>query len=65
MKEYQHTAVVTFTELESALKELVQLARLAGLVIDDLILLLDGGLGIKEILEVIAVSRRGGVAEDC
>jgi hypothetical protein len=65
MKNYDHAAVVSFTELESALEELVLLARLAGLVIDDLIVLLDGGLGVKEILEVIAVSRRGGLAEGC
>ncbi len=65
MKNYDYAAVVTFTELESALEELVQRAHLAGLVIDDLIVLLDGGLGVKEILEVIAVNRRGGLAEDC
>jgi hypothetical protein len=56
MKEQNHAAVVTFTELESALEELVQLAHLAGFVADDLIALLDGGLGVNEILEVIAVS---------
>lgn len=64
MKEQNHAAIVTFTELESALEELVQLAHLAGFVADDLIALLDEGLGLNEILEVIAVSR-GGLAEDC
>ena len=49
MKNYDDATVVSFTELESALEELVQLAHLAGLVIDDLIVVLDEGLGVKEI----------------
>ena len=64
MKNSDHAAVITFAELESALEELVQLSHLAGLVIDDLIVLLNEGFGIKEILNIIAIKRWGGLAED-
>jgi hypothetical protein len=65
MKNHDHPTVITFTDLESALKELVDVAHLSGLVIDDLIVLLNGGLGVTELLQVIAVRRRRGLPEDC
>jgi hypothetical protein len=49
----RHASVLTFTELERALEELVHEARLAGLEIRDLIALLEAGLGVKEILEFV------------
>ena len=46
---------MTFSQMEGAIESFVQTAHLAGLDLDDLMGLLDAGLNIKEILEIIAV----------
>ena len=46
---------MTFSRMEGAIESFVETAHLAGLDLDDLLALLDAGLNIKEILEIIAV----------
>ena len=57
MKEHEQDARVdtTFSQMEGAIKAFVETAHLAGLDVDDLLALLDGGLNIKEIIELIGV----------
>jgi len=45
----------TFSQMESAIKAFVEAARLSGLDVDDVLALLDAGLNIKGILELIGV----------
>lgn len=45
---------MTFGQMEGAIEAFVQTAHLAGLDLDDLLALLNAGLSIKEILEIIA-----------
>jgi len=44
-----------FSQMEGAIESFVETAHLAGLELDDLLVLRDAGLNIKEILEIIAV----------
>jgi len=46
---------MTFSQMEGAIESFVETAHVAGLDLDDLMGLLDAGLNIKEILEIIAV----------
>jgi len=46
---------MTFSQMEGAIESFVETAHFAGLDLDDLMGLLDAGLNIKEILEIIAV----------
>ena len=57
MKEHEQYAQVdmTFSQMEGAIESFVETAHLAGLNVDDLLALLDAGLNIKEIIELIGV----------
>ena len=57
MKEHDQDAQVdmTFSQMEGAIESFVETAHLAGLNVDDLLALLDAGLNIKEIIELIGV----------
>lgn len=57
MKKQDQGAPVdmTFRQMEGAIGSFVETAYLVGLDLDDLLALLDAGLNIKEILEIIAV----------
>ena len=46
---------MTFGQMEGAIESFVETAHLAGLDLDDLLALLNTGLNIREILEIIAV----------
>ena len=46
---------MTFSQMEGAIESFVETAHLAGLDLDDLLALLNAGLNIKEIFEIIAV----------
>ena len=66
MNEHEQYAQVdmTFSQMEGAIESFVETAHLAGLNVDDLLALLDAGLNIKEIIEIIAskvfLTRRDG-----
>lgn len=46
---------MTFGQMEGAIESFVETAHLAGLDLDDLLALLNAGLNVREILEIIAV----------